>query len=122
LNRLDLRGVDDLAGALPRPVGDPEEPLAAVRSILARVREEGDAALIELTERFDGVRLDPVRVPPEQLQAALDSQPAELRAALELARDRIAAHHRAQLGDEVVHDEDGIHIRSYRRPVDRAGC
>ena len=122
LNRLDLRGVPDPSGSLPRPQVDGDEPVAAVRSILAEVRRRGDAALIELTERFDGVVLERVRVPAEDIDAALAATPDDVRAALELARDRIRAHHETQLRAEVVHDTDGVHIRSFHRPVDRVGC
>lgn len=122
LNRLDLRGVADPTGRLPRPSVDGDEPVAAVREILAAVRERGDAALLELTERFDGVALDQVRVPSEQIDAALASTPDDVVAALELARDRIRAHHETQLRPEVAHDTDGVHIRSFHRPVDRVGC
>lgn len=122
LNRLDLRGVADASDRLPRPTVDGDEPVAAVRSILADVRERGDAALLELTERFDGVALSQLEVPASEIQAALESLDPQVRAALELAADRIAEHHRAQLRDEVAHDADGVHIRSYLRPVDRVGC
>ena len=122
LNRLDLRGVDDLSGRLPRPTVDGDEPVAAVRSIIAEVRARGDDALRDYTERFDGVRIDSLAVPAEELQAALESISPEVRAALELARDRIAAHHVAQLHEPVEHAADGVRIRSYRRPVDRVGC
>ena len=122
LNRLDLRGVQDVASHLPRPTVDGDEPVAAVRAILSAVRERGDDAVREYTADFDGVSLDELTIPAEALQAALESISAEERAALELARDRIAAHHRAQLSDPVVHDDGGVHISSYRRPVDRVGC
>ena len=122
LNRLDLRGVDDPTGRLPRPAVDADEPVAAVRSIIEQVRARGDEALVELTENFDGVRLDSLAVPREQLEAALDAIGPEVREALELARDRIAEHHRAQLQAPVEHRSDGVHIRSSRRAVDRAGC
>jgi histidinol dehydrogenase len=122
LNRLDLRGVTDLAGRLPRPAVDGEDPVNAVREILEQVATGGDAALRQLTSRFDGVDLDDLRVPQAALVAALDAQPAEVRAALELARDRIAAHHREQLHPPVEHAADGVRIRSHRRPVDRVGC
>lgn len=122
LNRLDLRGVDDLAGRLPRPTVDADEPVAAVRSILTEVREGGDAALLALTKRFDGVALESLAVPRAEIDAALASIDPAVRAALELARDRIAEHHRAQLHGPVEHASDGAHIRSYRRPVDRVGC
>lgn len=122
LNRLDLRGVADPSDRLPRPSVDGDEPVAAVRTILADVRARGDVALRELTERFDGVALDALEVPRAELDAALADMTPEVRAALELAAERIAEHHRAQLRDEVAHDDDGVHIRSYLRPVDRVGC
>ncbi len=122
LNRLDLRGVADLSGRLPRPSVDGDEPVAAVRSILAAVRERGDAALLEYTRELDGVDLEAIEVPRDQITAALDATPAEVRAALELAAQRIADHHRAQLRDQVEHEGDGVRIRSYLRPVDRVGC
>ena len=122
LERLDLRGVDDLAGLLPRPSMGGEEPLAAVREILGEVRERGDAAVREYTARFDGVDTATSLVPTEELHAALVSLPPEVREALELAESRIAEHHRVQLTGEVRHDDRGIRIRSFRRPVGRAGC
>jgi histidinol dehydrogenase len=122
LQLLDLRGVDDPGARLPRPEVDGDEPLAAVREILATVREGGDDALRSLTHRFDGVAPGELTVPAEELTAALGSLPVDVRDALELAAHRIAAHHRAQLGEPVEHEADGVRIRSYRRPVRRAGC
>jgi histidinol dehydrogenase len=122
LNRLDLRGATTFADRLPRPTVDGDEPVAAVRAILAEVKAHGDAALRDYTARFDGVELEELRIPTADLAAALASVPAEVRAALELARDRIAEHHRAQLHDQVEHAADGVRIRSYRRPFDRVGC
>ncbi|MFM7068875.1 MAG: histidinol dehydrogenase [Actinomycetes bacterium] len=122
LRRLDLRGVSDPTHNLPRPAVDGEGPRAAVRTILDDVHTRGDAALIDLTERFDGVRLEQLRVPEAAFTAALDAQTADLRAALEFARDRIAEHHRTQLQAPTVHRSDGVEVRSSRVPVDRAGC
>lgn len=128
LTPLDLRGRDlasddgrrALAAALSRPVAD-EGPLEAVRAILAAVRADGDAALRELTERFDGCRLDDLRVPPADLQAALDGVEPTFRDALEFARDQIEAYHRTQLAGEVRHERSGIVVRERPIPVDRAG-
>ena len=85
LERLDLRGVTDpaeLGRRLPRPAADGERPVAAVRAILADVRERGDAAVRELTERFDGVDLDELRVPAGELKrgARRDPVPSSGRA------------------------------------------
>ncbi|HUS62461.1 MAG TPA: histidinol dehydrogenase, partial [Acidimicrobiales bacterium] len=124
LRRLDLRGVTaDLRAVLPRPVSAGEEPVAAVQAILADVRERGDVALRELTERFD--RLDDplgdLRVSQTELDEALDAIPPLLREALEAAKANILAYHREQLHDPVVYERDGVTVRELRRSVDRAG-
>ena len=96
--------------------------MASVRSILEAVRERGDVAVREFTRDFDGVARAELEVPAAEVRSALQSIDPQVRDALELAAERIAAHHRAQLRDEVVHDDDGVQIRSYLRPVDRVGC
>src|SRR6478672_11273000 len=122
LTRLDLRGVADVAARLPRPPGEGDEPIGAVRAILDAVRDKGDVAVRELTARFDGVDLDDLRVPPEECAAALARVPAELRAALEHAAGRVEAYHRTQVHQPVVFERDGIRVESRAVPVDRAGC
>jgi histidinol dehydrogenase len=122
LHRLDLRGLDDPTAALPRPDVDGERPVEAVREILAEVRQRGDEALRELTERHDGVRLDQLRVSAEEIQTAYDDCDPDVVRALENARDRIAEHHRRQLRAPVEHDVDGVRVRSSSVPVGAAGC
>src|SRR4051812_22371078 len=72
---------------------------AAVRTIVADVRRRGDAALIELSQRFDGV--DPgkagMRVSATEIAAAVTASDKATLAALELARSRIESHHKRQL-------------------------
>jgi histidinol dehydrogenase len=124
LRRLDLRGTgtDDLRRRLPRPAAQTEPPIDEVRALLAEVREHGDEALRAFAARFDGVQLDDLRVPPAEVAAALDAIPADLREALEVAHDNIAAYHGAQRGDEVVHHNGALEIRELVRHVDRVGC
>ncbi|MDQ1391465.1 MAG: histidinol dehydrogenase [Acidimicrobiaceae bacterium] len=124
LQRLDLRAITGDPGPhLPRPEVAGEGPVAAVRDILSQVKAGGDAALTELTERFDGVRIeaDRLRVPDAALHAALDAIAAPLRTAFEAARDAIAAYHRTQLHPDGRHDRNGVEIRDLRRAVARAG-
>jgi histidinol dehydrogenase len=121
LSRLDLRGCTDFAAALPRPEPD-LGPVSAVREIVAAVRTRGDAALRELTERFDGCRVEDVRVPPAEIAAALDTVPDDLRVALGVARDRIRGYHERQLAaPAVVVVDRGITLRETTIPVARAG-
>lgn len=85
------------AGVLQRHALDADTTTtAAVAAILAAVRERGDAALAELSARFDGVAPHTLEVPPERLHTALASVPADLRAALELAVHEIRAFHTRQ--------------------------
>jgi histidinol dehydrogenase len=122
LSRLDLRGTDaDLSTALARRAPDDPGRVEAVRQIVADVRARGDLALRELTERFDGCRLDDIRVPEKEMLAALDEAPTSLRAALDYARQEITAYHEAQLGDGVRVERDGADLREVAVPVDRAG-
>ena len=75
---LELEVLSDLAAAARRldeiadrtNSGQAEAAIKTVDAILAQVRSEGDRALLDLSERFDGVRPDPLRIPIEQIQAA----------------------------------------------------
>lgn len=122
LTRLDLRGADgDWRARLPRPTAATNLPVAAVQEILAAVRAGGDQAVRDLTERFDGVRLDELRVTRQEMDAALEAIPPLLREALEAARANILAHHRHQVRADERHERDGLVVRELYRPVDRAG-
>lgn len=123
LNRLDLRGAgNDLRGKLPRPAQATEGPVAAVKEILADVRERGDEAVRDLTERFDGVRPAALRVPPADILAALESLDPELRGALQAAADGIRDFHEHQVSGRHTYERDGIVVEGRKVPVDRAGC
>jgi histidinol dehydrogenase len=122
LSRLDLRGTDaEFATVLAQRVPEDPGPVDAVREIVADVRARRDDALRELTERFDGCRIDDLRVPEKEMLAALDEAPASLRAALDYARQEITAYHEAQLGDDVRVERDGAVLREMTVPVNRAG-
>lgn len=90
--------------------------------MLADVAERGDAALRELTERFDGAVIDDLRVPEAEVRAARGRVPADLLRALEVAHANIEAYHRAQRHPDVEHRNGSVRIRELQRPVERAGC
>lgn len=81
---------------MQRIFGEQLTPAAAVDRVLRDIRDRGDAALREWTERIDGVRLDALFVPPEDIRAAAEAVAPELRSALQLAVDRIRAFHALQ--------------------------
>ena len=95
---------------------------ASVRDILADVRERGDAALLDLTERFDGVRPTALRVPVEALDQALAGLDAGLRGTLETAIGNVRRFHEAEMpASWRLDDGDGVQLGQRVSPVERAG-
>ena len=74
----------------------------AVAAIIADVRERGDAALIELTARYDRMELtaDRLRIGKAEIDAAIADIPADEARALRLAADRIEAYHLRQMPED----------------------
>jgi histidinol dehydrogenase len=98
IRRLSVPPFEQLAPLLPRPGdGDPATRDKVAR-ILADVRRRGDDAVRQYTRDFDGVDLPPSQweLRPAAWQGALDRIPDRLRAALELAVDRVRAYHERQ--------------------------
>ena len=96
----------------------------AVAEILARVKAEGDAALVALTERFDRVRLSAaeLRVADRDLAAAARSCGADTLAALDLAIERIGDYHRRQRPEDLDYrDAQGIRLGHRWTPIAAAG-
>ncbi|KTQ85485.1 histidinol dehydrogenase [Aureimonas ureilytica] len=97
---------------------------ATVREIVSDVRRRGDAALIELTARFDHLELTPetLRVPEAEIEAALEATPPETRAALDLAHRRIESHHIRQMPkDDRYTDAIGAELGSRWTAVESVG-
>ncbi len=96
----------------------------AVRAIIATVRRDGDAALVDYSRRFDRVELtaDRLRVSPEEIEAAAAACDPAVLAALELARDRIRSHHARQLpADDRYTDALGVELGSRWTAVESVG-
>ncbi len=97
---------------------------AAVAEIIARVRAEGDAALIALTRQFDELDLGKVglKVTPAEIEAAHEKVEKTTREALELAHDRILDHHKRQLPkNDLYRDRLGVELGTRWTPVASAG-
>jgi histidinol dehydrogenase len=84
--------------ALQRPAMEETARItAAARDIIERVRREGDAGLLALTEQFDGVRLEALQVTRQEFADADRAITADQHAAIERAIDNIRRFHAAQL-------------------------
>src|SRR3546814_5046376 len=75
-----------------------------------------------MTKRFDRAEIGDLRVPDDEVQAALAAIPADLRSALEVAHRNITAYHQAQRHADTEHQNGAIRVRELQRPVDRAAC
>jgi histidinol dehydrogenase len=126
MRRLDLRGRElrarELRGTVPRAETDVEAALATVRPICEDVRHRGVDALRDLGERFDGVRVDDIRVPAAALTDALDRLDGAVREALEESTRRARAVHRDQRRtDTTTTVVDGGTVAERWVPVERVG-
>jgi len=95
-----------------------------VARIIADVRARGDAAVLELTNRFD--RTDfaacDLRISPDEIEQAAATVSVDLRMALQTAHDRIRAHHEKQKPeDHLYQDALGVTLGTRWTPVDAVG-
>ncbi len=126
MRTLDLRGQQldtrELRERLPRAALDVEAAVEVVRPIADDVRHRGAEALRDLGERFDGVRLDELRVPLPALAAALEALDPAVRAALEESIRRARLVHADQRRtDTVTHVAEGGTVTERWLPVARVG-
>jgi histidinol dehydrogenase len=112
----------DYRKTLPRAALDIDAALSQVQPIIAQVRSGNENDLLELGERFDGVRPQNIRVPIDVIAAALEKLDPNLRAVIEEAIRRVRIVHRDQVrASSVVRVVDGGEIEERWVPVDRVG-
>ncbi len=96
-----------------------------VANILKDVKKRGDAAVLDYTNRFDktnATSLAQLEIPQAELLAALDGLPAEQRAALKAAADRVRSYHEKQLMASWQYTEaDGTILGQQVTSLDRVG-
>ena len=96
-------------------------PDEVVRRILADVRQRGDTALVEWSERLDRVTPTTLKVSAAQIAAAYDQIDAALVTAMQTAAQRIATFHRRQPALAWSHtDQEGV-LGQLVRPIPRVG-
>jgi len=125
MNRLDWNALDDAArrAALARPAQSRAETLRnGVEQIVARVREDGDQALRELSARYDRCTLDAIEVSTQEIEEAEAHLAPALKAAIDEAAARIEAFHRVAAPQPVALDTaPGVRVERVLRPISRVG-
>ncbi|HIH0952110.1 TPA: histidinol dehydrogenase [Vibrio cholerae] len=95
---------------------------AAVAQVIAKVRSEGDAALFELTEKFDRVKPASLRVSREEMDAAAARLSETMKQALEQAYNNISKFHKAQKAQPIkVETMPGVVCEQVTRPINKVG-
>lgn len=126
--RLDSRAIDfdarfDALLAFENSLNPEIETAAAL--ILQEVRRRGDAALVELTRKFDHVEVadaSGLEIPATELQAAYQGLAPTRREALEAAAARIRSYHERQRAESWEYREaDGTRLGQKVTPLDRVG-
>jgi histidinol dehydrogenase len=124
MRTIDLRGTAarDAASLVPRATEARDNALRVAGELVADVRERGEAALREQAERFDGVSGHALRVPREDIEAAVAGLDADVRAALERAILNVRKASAAQVPPPVVTElAPGARVTQRWQPVRRVG-
>jgi len=107
---------------LQRPVMDQLSLEKKVRKVLQKVKDGGDKALKKFTKDFDGARIRKIMVSEKEIIDATGKVAAELKEAIKLAANNIAAFHSSQLGEEqVIETMPGIKCWRRSVPIEKVG-
>jgi histidinol dehydrogenase len=111
------------AAALARPAPEARADIAAqAGAIIGSVRTRGDAAVRELTQRYDGVHLSSFAVPEEEFAAARQALSGQEIAALEQAIDNVRRFHEAQVPQPIaIETQPGVSCERITRPIPAVG-
>jgi len=113
---------EKLEAILSRQASFDPEVDAAAQAIVEAVREQGDAAVLALTERFDGVRPASLKTPPEALADAFDAmEPAMRRIIADAAANIRRFHEKQQQQSWFMDDGDGVLLGQRVVPLERVG-
>lgn len=108
---------------LERPaIAEGANIIAAVSEVIAKVRNEGDSALNELTEKFDRVKPESIRVSSQEIKAASERLSESMKNALEQAYANISKFHKAQKPQPIkVETQPGVLCEQVTRPIQKVG-
>lgn len=117
--KLAETGADDI---LTRDINLETGVEAIVNDIIENVRQNGDAALLDYCERFDGARPAQLEVTREEIDRALESEDPAFLATLRKAKENIHAFHSRQVRNNfVITQENGAILGQKVTPIERVG-
>lgn len=123
LNVVESTDFENVRAALTRPIQKTDQIMHLVNPIIESVKKGGDKALLDLTEKFDGVKLNTTVLeapfPEEYFEGLTD----EMVEALDLSISNVEKFHAAQLQTEplVVETQVGVTCTRFPRPIEKVG-
>jgi histidinol dehydrogenase len=124
VRKIDARDREprEVVGELRRPGGFLSEEIRyAARRIVEDVRDRGDAALLEYTERFDGVRPREIRVPQGEIDRAADTLSPDHKESFGVAIENVRAFHEREMDRSWEWSRAGATMSQRVRPIRRVG-
>ena len=121
--RLEELTDEELGGLLSREIGI-QDVLTSVNEILMDVGSKGDEALFRYTEKYEGAKLDNLRISQEEIDAAYESVDEQLLESLALAAENIFKFHSEQKdhGFWMTEVSPGVHVGQKVVPLDSVGA
>lgn len=123
LKHRDFTKNDELRKLIARSDVEVEEYEKTVKKIIRDVKERGDEAIIEYTEKFDKAKLTPkdIQIPFEKLEEAYETIEEDTRWALEVAVERVREFHETQVEKSYFLEEEGMLLGQKVIPIEKAG-
>lgn len=113
---------DQWNSLLKRPAKNLEEMEEIVKEVFSKVEKEGNRALFEFTQKFDGVAVEQIRVSEAEIRAGVDEVSPDLKDAITLAKNNIEKFHAAQRTDKVtVETAAGVLCWQEKKPILKVG-
>ena len=122
MNKIYNPKQENWASLLERPTKTVDDIEATVKEIFAAVQSNGDKAIEQYTQQFDGIALDTILVSDEEVQNAITTVSDDLKAAIQLAKSNIEKFHSAQKTSRVnVETAPGVECWQEKRPIQKIG-
>lgn len=110
---------EELGELCQRPKMDFKSVFGQVEPIIQKVKQDGDAGINHYTQKFDGIRPDPIAIQPADITVSLDK---EIQQAIDTAFANIYQFHEAQLPEPLeVETMPGVQCKRVARPIEKVG-
>jgi histidinol dehydrogenase len=119
---IQYQSAEDLKSIVSRPTLNSEDLIPAVQNIMTDVQENGDEALVRLTEKFDGIKPDNLFADKQMIDDSETSISNELKQAIDLAAANIRKFHKAQMPVELnIEVAAGVNCSQKAVPIEKVG-